>query len=215
MLAPYRAIGIPIVLTSAESGTGLDDLRRVIGGRRCVFVGHSGVGKSSLLNAIDPHLRLTTKRISEGTNRGSTLDDIVDALPRPRRRRDHRHAGNPAVRALGLEAGPNLRWYFPEFSEHSDAAASAIARTRRNPSAASNGPSPEAPSRAPATTPTGGFCRPWLSDSPGAPVAQPVLRTCAIMQGRCRSEQATVVREPVRLRGSRPARSASRAGCAE
>jgi ribosome biogenesis GTPase len=51
-LEPYRAMGIPTVNVSATLGRGLDSLRPHISGKRVVFVGHSGVGKSSLLNAL-------------------------------------------------------------------------------------------------------------------------------------------------------------------
>lgn len=51
-LEPYRAMGIPSVNVSAALGRGLDTLRSHIAGKRVVFVGHSGVGKSSLLNAL-------------------------------------------------------------------------------------------------------------------------------------------------------------------
>jgi ribosome biogenesis GTPase / thiamine phosphate phosphatase len=116
-LEPYEAIGIPIVLTSAESGTGLDDLRRVIGDRRCVFVGHSGVGKSSILNAIDPNLHLAAKRISESANRGShtTTASTLYRLPGGGEVID-----TPGIRQFGLwdlKRG-DLRDYFPEFAVH-------------------------------------------------------------------------------------------------
>ncbi len=113
-LAPYRAIGIPIVLTSAEARTGLDELRGAIGRRRCVFVGHSGVGKSSLLNAMDPALDLATKQISEVTNRGthSTTSSTLFRIPGGGEVID-----TPGIRQFGLWdlKRADLRWYFPEF----------------------------------------------------------------------------------------------------
>jgi ribosome biogenesis GTPase / thiamine phosphate phosphatase len=119
-LAPYRAIGIPIVLTSAEARTGLDELRRAIGGRRCAFVGHSGVGKSSLLNAMDPALDLTTKRISENSNRGthSTTASTLYRIPGGGEVID-----TPGIRQFGLwdMRRTDLRWYFPEFVGHAEA----------------------------------------------------------------------------------------------
>ena len=51
-LSVYRDLGLPIVKVSAKEGTGLDDLRALIEGRTVVFTGHSGVGKSSLVNAL-------------------------------------------------------------------------------------------------------------------------------------------------------------------
>lgn len=51
-LSVYRDLGLPIVKVSAKDGSGLDDLRALIAGKTVVFTGHSGVGKSSLVNAL-------------------------------------------------------------------------------------------------------------------------------------------------------------------
>jgi len=57
-VVPYRLAGVPLLLTSALRGDGVDDLRRHIGGKLVAFIGPSGAGKSSLLNALDPALNL-------------------------------------------------------------------------------------------------------------------------------------------------------------
>jgi ribosome biogenesis GTPase len=69
-LDPYLAMGIPVVFCSAANGLGVQELASVLCGKTCVFSGHSGVGKSSLLNAFDPQLHLATGEISEATNAG-------------------------------------------------------------------------------------------------------------------------------------------------
>ncbi len=51
-LEPYEALGHPVLRCSATTGTGLEALREVLAGSRCAFVGHSGVGKSSLVHAL-------------------------------------------------------------------------------------------------------------------------------------------------------------------
>jgi ribosome biogenesis GTPase len=56
----YRGAGVPVVLTSALAGSGIDDLRAAIAGRFVAFIGPSGAGKSSLLNALEPSLDLRT-----------------------------------------------------------------------------------------------------------------------------------------------------------
>lgn len=67
----YRKIDYPVLLTSAKSGVGLEGLREVLQNKRTALVGHSGVGKSSLLNAVEPHLRITVNEVSKSTNKGT------------------------------------------------------------------------------------------------------------------------------------------------
>ena len=69
-LAEYRAIGYEILTTSRITGEGIDTLRARLKGRLSAFCGPSGVGKSSLLNAVQPGLRLKTGEISEITHAG-------------------------------------------------------------------------------------------------------------------------------------------------
>ena len=75
LAAPYRAAGYDVVPTSAPSGEGLDGLRRRLEGRASVFTGPTGVGKSSLLNALQPGLKLKTQSVSvrSGSGRHTTV----------------------------------------------------------------------------------------------------------------------------------------------
>lgn len=66
----YRRAGFPVVQTSAVSGEGLDGLRDLLRGKLSVLTGNSGVGKSSLLNALDPSLALPAGELSERLGRG-------------------------------------------------------------------------------------------------------------------------------------------------
>jgi ribosome biogenesis GTPase len=66
----YSQLGILLLLTSATAGQGIDRLRACLPGRETVFAGQSGVGKSSLLNAIQPGLGLQVGHISEATQKG-------------------------------------------------------------------------------------------------------------------------------------------------
>jgi ribosome biogenesis GTPase len=68
--AEYRAVGYDVILTSVETGLGLDQLRAALAGRLSVFVGKSGVGKSSLLNALEPGLGLKVQQTSQLTGKG-------------------------------------------------------------------------------------------------------------------------------------------------
>ena len=69
-LAHYEAMGIATLLTSADRGIGLDALRDALRGRTTVLAGHSGVGKSSLVRAIQPQLDLRVGEVSRYTDKG-------------------------------------------------------------------------------------------------------------------------------------------------
>lgn len=66
----YRRSAIPVLRISAETGEGLDGLRAAIHGRLSAFTGNSGVGKSSVLNALDPALALPVGEVSKALGRG-------------------------------------------------------------------------------------------------------------------------------------------------
>ena len=70
LAAAYAKTGYPVVRTSAATGQGLAALRQALAGRVCAFTGNSGVGKSSLLNALCPALSLQTGEVSERLGRG-------------------------------------------------------------------------------------------------------------------------------------------------
>lgn len=66
----YETIGYRTLLTSATKGVGLDAVRELLRGRTTLVAGHSGVGKSTLVNALDPELDLHTLEISESSGKG-------------------------------------------------------------------------------------------------------------------------------------------------
>ena len=66
----YRRAGYTTIRTSPETGEGMDELRRVIAGRVSAFTGNSGVGKSSILNALLPGLDIQVGEVSEKLGRG-------------------------------------------------------------------------------------------------------------------------------------------------
>ena len=70
LAAIYRQAGFPVVLTSAETGEGVAELTGLLRGKLSAFTGNSGVGKSSLLNAIQPDFSLRVAEISEKLGRG-------------------------------------------------------------------------------------------------------------------------------------------------
>jgi ribosome biogenesis GTPase / thiamine phosphate phosphatase len=66
----YAQLGYSVVAASARTGRGIDELRDLLRGRDTVVVGQSGVGKSSLLNALEPAHQLAVGEVSEGTRKG-------------------------------------------------------------------------------------------------------------------------------------------------
>ena len=70
LTAIYRQAGYTVIQTSAETGLGIDELRKALSGKFCAFTGNSGVGKSSILNALSPELKLPVGEVSEKLGRG-------------------------------------------------------------------------------------------------------------------------------------------------
>ena len=66
----YEAAGFPVLAVSAETGQGIGDLIPLIAGKLSAFTGNSGVGKSSILNAIDPSFALQVGEVSQKLGRG-------------------------------------------------------------------------------------------------------------------------------------------------
>lgn len=78
--AEYRAIGYDVVLTSTITGRGLDDLQARLPGRLSALVGKSGVGKTSLLNAVEPGLGLRVQTISQATGKGRHTTSVSEIV---------------------------------------------------------------------------------------------------------------------------------------
>lgn len=66
----YRRAGVPVLVTSAETGEGIEALREALAGKLSCLTGNSGVGKSSLLNHACPQLQLPVGEVSEKLGRG-------------------------------------------------------------------------------------------------------------------------------------------------
>ncbi len=82
--AIYDKTPFPVVVTNGLTGEGIEPLRELLAGKTCAFTGNSGVGKSTLLNALDPTLDLATAAISRKLGRGKhttrecTLMNVCD-----------------------------------------------------------------------------------------------------------------------------------------
>ena len=77
----YRRLDYSVLLTSADSGRNVDQFRGWITGKVSVLVGMSGVGKTSLLNAVQPELGLQVKTISESTGKGRHTTTHLEMFP--------------------------------------------------------------------------------------------------------------------------------------
>ncbi len=116
--AEYERIGYPVHLVSARTGEGIDALRERLAGRISLVTGPSGVGKSTLLNAIQPGLRLATGLVSEALHKGRHTTTNAELHPVEGGR--GWVADTPGIRELGLWAIPaqELAWCFPEIRPH-------------------------------------------------------------------------------------------------
>ena len=109
----YQNLGYPVLMTCAITGNGVEGLGKALHGKTSVVAGPSGVGKSSLLNAIEPDLDLKTGVVSEKTQKGkhtttfSTLHQVAGGLV----------VDTPGIREFGIwdMAPEELGGYFVEF----------------------------------------------------------------------------------------------------
>jgi ribosome biogenesis GTPase len=81
VVAEYRRIGYPVLLTSSLTGEGLGDLHNALKDRTSVFLGKSGVGKTALLNKLQPGLGLRVNEVSQATGKGRHTTTHLEMFP--------------------------------------------------------------------------------------------------------------------------------------
>lgn len=115
----YLALGYPVFRVSAVTGAGIEDFRSAIVGKTSVIVGPSGVGKSSILNKIEPGLSLKTAKISESTGKGVHTTTYAALYPLEQ---GGFIADTPGLREFGLIdlSTADLAYYFVEFAEFAE-----------------------------------------------------------------------------------------------
>lgn len=114
----FVATGMEIIPCSAATGEGLDRLSAAIAGRRSVLAGPSGVGKSTLVNALVPGAAAVTQKIRAKDSRGrhTTSAAFIYDLP------SGLLVDTPGIREMGIRvSAADLPWYFPEFDAFSPA----------------------------------------------------------------------------------------------
>ena len=116
----YQTIGYPVIYTCARTGQGVEQLRARLVGKISALAGPSGVGKSSLLNAVQPGLGLAVREVSGAVKKGRHTTSVRELFPLE----DARHPGGyvadtPGMRSLALwDTQPEeLDGYFPELAQ--------------------------------------------------------------------------------------------------
>jgi len=114
LIAPFAAIGIPVIRTSTLSGQGMDDLRKCISGRSTVLTGQSGMGKSSLINELVPDAKATIGEISHYLDTGRHTTTTVQAYQQSA---DTTIIDVPGLQVFGLShlSDEQILLAFPEF----------------------------------------------------------------------------------------------------
>jgi ribosome biogenesis GTPase len=114
LFAPYERAGYEVHYTAARQGTGVEELRQALCGRLSALAGPSGVGKSSLLNAVQPGLGLRVSEVSQAVNKGRHTTVTAQLIPLEC---GGWVADTPGLREVGLWEieRDQLQFYFPEF----------------------------------------------------------------------------------------------------
>lgn len=115
LFAPYEQAGYRVIYTAAKQNVGVDALRDAICGQVSALAGPSGVGKSSLLNVVQPGLGLRVSAVSEAVNKGRHTTVSAQLIPLEC---GGYVADTPGLREVGLWEidRDQLHFYFPEFA---------------------------------------------------------------------------------------------------
>lgn len=121
MFAPYEQLGYPVIYTSTKLPLGIEELQSCLAGRISAITGKSGVGKSSLLNMVQPGLQLATSEVSQAVDKGRHTTVVAELIPLALPGGGY-VADTPGIRELGLWRFPleELAWCFREFRPYLD-----------------------------------------------------------------------------------------------
>jgi ribosome biogenesis GTPase len=110
----YEAVGYRVIGMSLESGAGVDEVKELLRGKTSLLSGHSGVGKSTFINAVAPGMELKTQGVSGWSGKGTHTTTFAEMFDLPEL--DARIVDTPGLREFGLVdiSRQELSHYFPE-----------------------------------------------------------------------------------------------------
>lgn len=116
----YTQAGYEVILTSAVTGDGIEQLRKLVSGKTVAFSGNSGVGKSSILNCLAPDLGVQTGEVSEKLGRGRHTTRHIELFPLDE---NTLVADTPGFSSFDTEQmefilKENLQYAFPDFAPY-------------------------------------------------------------------------------------------------
>ncbi len=116
LLAMYQPLGYPVLLVSAEKQEGLDELNAVLKDKTTLMSGHSGVGKSSLLNVLFPGMNRKTQDVSGWSGKGQHTTTFAEMFDLPQ---GGKIIDTPGMREFGIVdlSKQELSHYFPEMKD--------------------------------------------------------------------------------------------------